>query len=156
MNLPPASPTWRTIYERVAPLLAIMCLLIALLAAVGTYMNSRADEKQDDLIAEQTAARGKDNAQLLACFDAFATALAGGLPPVREATAARDQALAEALTALQDLLSKAIHGNTEPGDADPLVEALTAYRAANAALEQVREENPYPEAPSEFCADELP
>jgi hypothetical protein len=34
--------TWRQIYDLIAPGLALLCLVIALVAAVGTYFNDRA------------------------------------------------------------------------------------------------------------------
>jgi hypothetical protein len=43
----PTLPPWRTIYERYAPFLALVCLLIAIAAAVGTVVNDRANQRQD-------------------------------------------------------------------------------------------------------------
>lgn len=42
-NLPP----WRQIYDKFAPLLALLALLFAIAAGVGTYVNDRANARQD-------------------------------------------------------------------------------------------------------------
>lgn len=36
------TPAWRQIYDKVAPALALLCLLLAMGAGVGTYVNDRA------------------------------------------------------------------------------------------------------------------
>ncbi len=36
------TPAWRQIYDKVAPALALLCLLLAIGAGVGTYVNDRA------------------------------------------------------------------------------------------------------------------
>lgn len=149
---------WRVIYDRFAPFVALLCLLIAVVAAAGTYVNDRNQtaERQD---------RVRENSRLLACFDKFATELAGGLPPVRVASEARDKAVtgkdvgvAQVMRALDNLLNKAIEGTAKPADSDRLVKALEDYKAAfkrlreaNQNLDDVREANPYPPPPSEFC-----
>lgn len=151
MNLPDVPP-WRVIYDRLAPGLALLCLVIAVVAAAGTYVNDRNDRERDRAIARANAARIAENARLLECFDDFATTLAGGLPPVREATIKRDEALSNALRDLENLLVKALADNADPRDGDKLVKSLQQYREATQELRQVREDNPYPEPPSTFCA----
>lgn len=135
---------WRPIYERVAPILVVMCLLASLFASVGTYWGSRVNSAQD-------RARTADNTRLLACFDDFASALAGGLPPVRKATAATNTALAAAMAELRAGLVKVGAGTFTGADLNRLIDAFAAYQEANDHLEQVRAANPYPPAPSTFC-----
>lgn len=53
----PTLPPWRLVYDRIAPGLALLCLVIALAAAVGTYVNDRANARQD---REQTAANSRN------------------------------------------------------------------------------------------------
>lgn len=49
----PHLPPWRLIYDRIAPFLALVILLIALGAGVGTYINDRAvDRSNADRIAD--------------------------------------------------------------------------------------------------------
>lgn len=40
-------PPWRAIYDRIAPGLALLCLVIAIGAGIGTYVNDRANARQD-------------------------------------------------------------------------------------------------------------
>ncbi len=155
MNLP-AVPPWRAIYDRIAPFLALLILLIAMGAGVATYVNDQNDRERDRAITSVNTQRIADQTRLLACFDKFATALAGGLPPVREASAARDVALRRALGSLRDGLSKAVTGTVTPQDVRGIVREFQAYEAASDQLEQVRADNPYPEAPSEFCSTTQP
>lgn len=137
----------------------MFCILISLFAVVGTYANDRANERQDDQRITDNAARADDNARLLACFDDFADTLAGGLPLVREANAARNAAQSQVFISLQALLAAALTGERPiPDDVAAvviknLVEALAAYRAADAQLTQVQADNPVPDAPSKFCND---
>lgn len=45
MNTP--RPPWRSLYDKIAPVLALLCLVIALGAAVGTYVNDRAVDRSN-------------------------------------------------------------------------------------------------------------
>lgn len=133
------------LYARVAPLIALLTILAAFAALVFTYTNG-----QNDL--RDNARRDRERSQLLGCFDRFATALAGGLPPVRKASAARDDVLLTALTdGLQNLLVKALAQDATPADARRLLDQLRQLQAAQDTLQDVRDENPYPPPPSEFC-----
>lgn len=136
------------IYRRVAPFLLVAALVLAIVAAVGTYVNDRAIDRSN---TERLAAQG----ELLDCFDDFATSLAGGLPPVREASAKRDAKLAAAAASLQEALVRLARNEAGPNDIQAVVTALSEYQAANRNLEQVRDANPYPEAPSTFCSADL-
>lgn len=164
MNLPDAPP-WRTIYDKYAPFLALLILVIAITAGVGTYVNDRNDRARDRALEQANADRLADNTRLLDCFDAFATTLAGGLPKVREASAlrddaaeARDEADSTAANGLKDLLIQAVHGNAGPEDVKPVIVNYRKLQAAQRVLtkasrhlDEVREANPYPKPPSEFC-----
>jgi hypothetical protein len=156
----PHVPPWRAIYDKLAPGLALLILIIALAAGVGTYFNDRA-------IAKANADRLSDQGDLLACFDLFATNLAGGLPPVREASAARDDARAawenasDAVSkAIEAALARAVAGEPTDGSQVPVIlgafhdldVASAALDRANAHLDKVRADNPYPKPPSEFCS----
>lgn len=144
-------PPWRVIYDRIAPALALLCLVIAIGAGIGTYVNDRANQRQDRERLEQ-------NEQLLACFDNFADDLAGALPPVREASQRRNETISETFAALENLLIRALAADGEEVPQDQaiqilsrLAKALEAYRNADQDLQDVQDENPYPEPPSEFC-----
>lgn len=126
------------IYARVAPVLAVLALVIAITAIGWTWSTDRATTAE--------------NTRLLGCFDDFADDLTGSLPPVRDASARRDVALGDVLEGIQNLLSKAVSGGENgPEAAAELLDDLEAYRTANEALEQARRDNPYPDPPSEFC-----
>lgn len=146
------------VYRRAAPLLLVLSFVIAIVAAAGTYANDRA-------ISKANTERIADQAHLLRCFDEFATSLAGGLPPVREATVRRDDARV-AWEAANSEVARAIeaalaHVASTGADGSQLAAILSAFHdldaasvrldRANAHLTQVREDNPYPPPPSEFC-----
>lgn len=154
------------IYRRIAPLLIVCALVLAIGAVTGTYVNDRADRRRDHAITEANSARIQDNADLLACFDKFATALAGGLPPVRDASAARDDARAAwedasnaVSKAIEAALARAASGQPVDGSQVPVIlgafhdldTASAALHKANTNLDQVRAANPYPPPPSTFC-----
>lgn len=140
----PTPRQWRSFYDRAAPALVIFCLLASLFSSVGVWYNDRVNGAQD-------RQRTEDNTALLACFDDFASDLAGGLPPVREATAAANQALSEALRALQVGLVKVGTGAFEESDLRAIIAEFEEYQTANDELAEVRKEHPYPDAPSTFC-----
>jgi hypothetical protein len=128
------------LYRRAAPVIVVITALIAIGAVVFSAHTSRESDRQ--------------KADLLSCFDRFATDLAGGLPPVRDATAERDAANAAAMGSLGDGLVKVGAGTFKEADLKAIVAAFAAYREANQKLDQVRAANPYPPAPSTFCADD--
>lgn len=141
------TPTkWRQLYDRTAPALAIICLAASLFASVGVFWNDRVNGQQDRArLADQTA--------LLGCFDTFATDLSGGLPPVREASVQRDDALAAALLALQDGLVKVGTETFTAADLATVIRLFDTYRRESENLTRVRAANPYPPPPSKFCND---
>lgn len=159
------TPPWRTLYDKIAPFLALLIFLVAIGAGVATYVNDQNDRERDQALDRVQAQAIADNAALLECFDDFATTLAGGLPPVREASQARDDAAqardeadSAAANMLKELLVKAVHGDAGPEDVEPVIaayerlaEAQVALTAASEQLDQVRAANPYPSPPSEFC-----
>lgn len=155
----PTRQGWRAFYEKVAPLLVVFCIFCSMSASVGVYIGSRTNRAQDIAAREAQKDRTADNTALLACVDRFNNALAGALPPVREAGAARDEALMNALIGthgIGGLLVRAQKG--EKGDpAKTLADLLNTFdklSVANANLIIVRANNPYPDPPSKFC--ELP
>lgn len=147
------APAWRSIYERVAPFLALMIFLLALAAGVGTYVNDRNDRERDRAITALNSERIADQERLLSCFDKFATALAGGLPPVRQASAVWNDAVAGVVSGLTDALVKTLNKQVVPADVQAVIDAGRSFVAANTALSQARTDNPYPDAPSRFCGD---
>lgn len=141
----------RELYEQVAPVLAIVIMLTAFSALGWSWQNSRADARQDRAALAENARRDAERTQLLDCFDRFATDLAGGLPPVREATAQANDALARALGLLGKGLAKVGAGTFDEADLRGLIAAFDDYQRANDHLAQVRADNPYPSPPSTFC-----
>lgn len=167
------NPRWRK-FDPVAWFVLSVLAVVAIYGGVGTYYNSRADHKRDvaidavqsQRIADNNVAAAENNA-LLDCFDGFATDLAGGLPPVREATAERDDARAAwenassaVSRAIEEALSRAVSGAPVDGSQVPVIlgafhdldVASTELHKANQNLRQVRADNPYPPPPSEFCS----
>lgn len=139
---------WRAAYERVAPALVTFCILCSMFASVGVYLQGRTNRAQD-------VARTEDNTAFIKCLDDYTTALAGSLPPVRKASAARDAALSDALGrdgGLAGGFIKAARGDFEEADLKVLIKLLLAYTKADKALTKARAENPYPAPPSKFCA----
>lgn len=142
----------RQFYDQVAPWLM---LLIGVVAAVGIWVGASAtitNARQDAQTRAESEVRDQQQKALLDCFDDFASQLAGGLPPVREASASRDDALASALDALREGLVKAQQGGVGPSDLTAIIDSFANYQRAADDLTRAREENPYPEAPSAFCS----
>lgn len=156
-----------TLYQRFAQSVAWIALLSS---AVGIWIGVGAvltNGRQDAQRATEAKIRDEEQATLLGCFDRFATALAGSLPPVREASAYRDNATAVRDTAMQQVareLGKVIRAAVEGTLDDPADDLKALSRAldrltvagerldtAQAALEEARAENPYPAPPSSFC-----
>lgn len=151
---------FRQLYNRTAPALALICILLCIFAVAGTYWNDRVNRRQDSDRIADTQTRANENARLLGCFDSFATTLAGGLPKVREASAARNAAQSLVFQKLGDLLTAALSPKPPTGDdaaaiVKALADSLDQYRTADAHLLQVQADNPYPDPPSKFC-DDLP
>lgn len=138
-------PRWWWSYFVAITAIAVIGLI---LGVVGIYENNR----QNALDAAENKARDEQNKVLLDCFDDFASQLAGGLPPVREATAETNAALAAALLELQGGLVKVGTDSFAPADLESLIAAFGRYQKANANLTQVRKDNPYPDPPSTFCS----
>lgn len=143
---------WRRLYDRVAPVLVIFCLMASLFASVGIYYQDRQ--------------RDADRAELLKCFDQYAELQSSGSAAVREASVAKDEAMTardDALNAegmaFQVVVDEILAGDLTPAAvkrlADTLAERARAARrldVAQDALDEARRENPIPEPPSEFCA----
>lgn len=144
-RLPPWLPSWWPYYAFVVSIVAVTSLV---LGVVGVYTNGR----QDAVAAAANKARDQYNRKLLDCFDDFATDLAGGLPPVRTATAAANDALAVAIVQLKVGLSKVGVGTFTAADLQRIIAAFDRYQLASDHLAQVRRNHPYPPAPSEFCS----
>lgn len=145
----------------------VLFLFIASFAGIvvgvfGIYQNNR----QDAEAAVANAARDQAQAELLDCFDEFASELAGSLPPVRAASSERDDATGARDDALQlfvDVLIDAVADPKPTPEAEAaqlerfadavtaLDETGTALDEAQTRLERVRAENPYPPPPSTFC-----
>lgn len=142
---------WRRRFDQLQPIIIVFLFVLAISAVAATYVNDQNDRERDRAITRANTERLADNARLLGCFDRFATSLAGGLPPVRAATVARDDALQAALSSLRDGLAKAIAKTITPKDVRGIVRKFEAYEDAGDNLAGVRADNPYPEAPSEFC-----
>lgn len=143
-RLPPWLPSWWPYYAFAVSIIALGSLVLGVL---GVYTNGR----QDAVSAAENKARDSYNRKLLDCFDEFASDLSGGLPPVREATAASGEALSQAMGSLQLGLVKVGSGTFQDDDLQRIIAAFDAYQKANQNLVKVRKENPYPPSPSEFC-----
>lgn len=142
----------REVYDRVAPWLV---LAIGLMAAVGIWIGVIgvfANNRQDAQAAAEQKTRDDDTKALLKCFDDFASDLSGGLPPVRTATAAANDALSEALAQLQQGLVKVGSGKFTDGDLERIIAEFDEYQQASRELTHVRKDNPYPLPPSTFCS----
>lgn len=142
---------WRHIYERIAPMLVVVCLLASFAASVGTFAISQSQEADRQ-------ARADDQARLLMCFDDYAAASSASTIAVREASTVRDAATRArdaAFTALFEFIA------TDPGEGSAeglrLFNALTVANAdlvqAQIALAEAREDNPVPDPPSKLCGD---
>jgi hypothetical protein len=118
-----------------------------MLSAVATITNVRQDAEH----AAENKARDQYNAKLLKCFNDFASDLAGGLPPVRKATAERDGALDAALEQLQAGFIKVGKDTFQPSDLQAIIAKFDTFQRASDDLSRARQENPYPEAPATFC-----
>lgn len=57
------TPAWRQIYDKVAPALALLCLLLALGAGVGTYVNDRAIDKANTTRIADNEANAKTSCE---------------------------------------------------------------------------------------------
>lgn len=140
---------WRQVYEHIAPVLVIFCLIASLFASAGTYLLNVANGKQD-------AVRVTENRALLTCVSDWADAFTGTLPPIREATIAKDEALREAMGTFRSALVNAKKNATASDKKrqailDGIVDAFSDYEDAADALAQARKDNPYPPAPKFAC-----
>lgn len=150
---------WSAVYDRLAPFLVVLCLVASTYASISTYHQQGVNDAQQVQRDKDQKARTAANSALIACFDRFATDLSGSLPPVRKATAERDEALLDALIGdahhlgLGFLLVRAQDGvKSDPKkDLADLVKTFNALKAASDRLVTVRKANPYPPPPSKFC-----
>lgn len=144
-------PRWRRAYERIAPLLVILCLVTVLVVSIATFALQQAQNRD-------RRERQQETAGLLKCFDEYASASAATSKAVRTVASAASES-----TTTRDMALDAIfqYLATDPPENDPKGVALfTALLTANADLVEaqldlakVRDENPVPDAPSTFCAD---
>lgn len=145
----------RGVHDRYARVIlagiAALLLPLMILTTLSTVDNWRQDRERDEL---------------LECFDEFAALSSASSVAVREAaaakdiaTAARDTTLNEEGLAFRKLTRKILAQTVSADDIKRLDEALAARARAGRALEraqadldQAREDNPIPPAPSKFCA----
>ena len=151
-------PKWRQVYEKVAPVLVVFCLLASLFASVGTYWGARVNAAQD-------RARTADNTRLLGCFNEYAKASSTSSTAVRvasvrkdAATSERDDTLNEEGRAFLTVVDHLLTNQVTPADVKNLRDALQHRAAAaakldraQAALDEARKDNPVPPPPSTFC-----
>lgn len=139
---------FRVWYDRWAP---IVVTLTALLAVVGIWIGTAATITN----AQQDRRSDAATKAVQRCFDRYAQAQSLASKAVRVATSNKDEATAErdrlfqSLT--QSLITQRPSGEVRAILAD-LDEAGMALVTAQAALNEAREENPIPDAPSEFCS----
>lgn len=150
---------WRRLYDRIAPVLVIICLLASLFASVGTFALSRVNDTQD-------RQREADRAELLKCFDRYAELQSASSVAVREASVAKDEATTlrdDALNAegmaFQAVVEEILAGDLTAGAVKRLADTLEVRAAASRrldvaqdALDEARRANPVPKPPSEFCS----
>lgn len=143
---------WRSLYDRVAPVLVIFCLLASLFASVGIYYQDRQ--------------RDADRAELLKCFDQYAELQSASSVAVREAsvekdeaTTLRDDALNAEGMAFQAVVEEILAGDLTPAAVRRLAATLEVRARASRRLDvaqdnldEARRENPVPAPPSEFCS----
>lgn len=146
-------------YYRRAPAVVTAVAIVALIGiwigAAATITNGQQDRRAD---ARDTAVQR--------CFDRWADAQSASSKAVREASAAKDVATAAFNQALNDegqafkrLVRKILAEDVQPADVQRLYETLDArdragrrVERAQARLDQAREDNPVPSAPSKFCS----
>lgn len=138
----------RTFYDRYAPLLIVVCLLVA---TIGVIIGTSATFTSGALVN---------------CLRRHASATAESSKAVREATVTRDVAAADFSVALNTegeaflaFVKKLARGRVDgPEDIGRLratlagrAAAARALDAAQAELDQVRRDNPVPDPPAVFC-----
>lgn len=152
-------PKWRLLYEKIAPVLVVFCLLASLFATVGTYWGARVNAAQD-------RARTTDNTRLLGCFNQYAKASSESSTAVRvasvrkdAATTERDNTLNEEGRAFLRVVDHLLADSVTPQDVQNLRDSLRLRAVAaakldraQAALDTAREDNPVPPPPSTFCS----
>lgn len=156
----PTPRQWRQIYDRVAPVLVVICLLASLFASVGTFVLARVNDAQD-------RRNEADRTELLKCFDRYAELQSASSVAVREAsvvkdarTAERDDALNAEGRAFKALVEAALTEDDIPAElvqrlSETLHDRAVAARKldrAQAALDAARAEHPVPPPPSAFCS----
>lgn len=146
-------------YERRAPALVLVVTILALIGiwigAAATITNGQQDRRADAA-----------NKAVQQCFDRYASAQSASSAAVREASILKDKAVEEFNKALnaegrafEVVVDRIIADTLRPRDVQRLRDTLTvrseageAVEVAQVQLDQAREENPVPPAPSEFCA----
>lgn len=139
------------IYNRAAPLLLGFCCIAVVVCSIGVAVESHTNSVQDrQRIADQKA-RTTTIAKVTDCIRDFAAELGEGLPPVRKATAARDDALRTSMAELETALTKTVAQTVTASDVTRLVSALQRYQDAAEHLTKVRTAHPYPQIPAQSC-----
>ena len=139
---------FRQYYERWAP---VFVTLTAILAVVGIWIGTAATITN----AQQDARTDASNSAVQKCFDRYAQAQSMASKAVRVATASKDEATARRDRLFQSLTQSLITQQTSEQIRlilAELDEAGVDLVAAQDALNVAREENPIPDAPSEFCS----
>lgn len=83
-------PDW---YKRWGPWLVSICLVTSAGSLLGVAITTKVNQDQNEQRDADRAAQVVQNAVLLDCIGGWADDLAGTLPPVREASVARDEAV---------------------------------------------------------------
>lgn len=146
-------------YYRRAP---VVVTAVAMLALVGIWLGAAATITNGQ---QESRANLRDSA-IQKCFDRYASAQSASSSAVRDASIVKDEATRKFNQALNDegqafkrLVRKILADRVQPADVQRLYETLAArdragraVERAQAELDKVREENPVPDAPSEFCS----
>lgn len=139
--------------------LIVFCLLGVIVSGFLTWQSVENDSKQDRVEAARESARDREVKEILACFDAFAEDLAGGLPLVRDASVNRSDALRMVVTDFRAVLLLVLGEDVDEVQARrvfaDLVTSLAKYEQADDELKKVQRANPFPDPPSLFCTSSL-
>lgn len=149
--------SFRLWYNRWAPVIMGVCLIIGATAAVVGALG-----------LVRTSATQVEQARLLACFDRYAAVDSTSSKVIRAASVAKDDATSAFFTSLgiegrafKRLTHRILTSDADAADVRQLDRALALRAQAQArleraqdALDQAREDNPIPDPPSEFCGSD--
>lgn len=148
MTMRDFASAYRLWYDRWAPLVVTF---VAIGALVGIWIGTAATITNADQDRRADAA----SKAVQRCFDRYARAQSASSKAVREASIVKDDATAARDRALQALTDSLITSQPTSEVREILADLDAAgvrLVAAQAALDEAREENPVPPAPSEFCS----